>query len=141
VRTPELVELMIKKRLGEPVDERAYERALEDGVRDVVKRQAEIGIDVIDDGEYGKINWITYLCDRIGGLEPARTEAAEGSRETVCACARHHQKGEGRRYGDKLFDGGTERSGGAASERTARNDMRPACYTSPRSLSSHFTYA
>jgi 5-methyltetrahydropteroyltriglutamate--homocysteine methyltransferase len=79
VRTPELVELMIKKRLGEPVDERAYERALEDGVRDVVKRQAEIGIDVIDDGEYGKINWITYLCDRIGGLEPQRTEAAEGS--------------------------------------------------------------
>jgi 5-methyltetrahydropteroyltriglutamate--homocysteine methyltransferase len=79
VRTPELVELMIQKRLGEPVDERAYERALEDGVRAVIKRQAEIGIDVIDDGEYGKINWITYLCDRIGGLEPQRTEAAEGS--------------------------------------------------------------
>jgi 5-methyltetrahydropteroyltriglutamate--homocysteine methyltransferase len=69
VRTPELVELMIKNRLGEPVDEPTYEKALRAGVRDVVKRQADIGIDTVDDGEYGKINWITYLCDRIGGLE------------------------------------------------------------------------
>jgi 5-methyltetrahydropteroyltriglutamate--homocysteine methyltransferase len=79
VRTPELVELMIKNRLGEPVDEPTYEKALRAGVRDVVKRQADIGIDTVDDGEYGKINWITYLCDRIGGLESVRPpEELEG---------------------------------------------------------------
>jgi 5-methyltetrahydropteroyltriglutamate--homocysteine methyltransferase len=79
VRTPELVELMIKNRLGEPVDEPTYEKALRAGVRDVVKRQADIGIDTVDDGEYGKINWITYLCDRIGGLESVRApEELEG---------------------------------------------------------------
>ena len=69
VRTAEIVELMIQDRLGERVDEQAYERALRNGIRDVVKRQVDVGIDAIDDGEYGKSNWITYLCERIGGLE------------------------------------------------------------------------
>ncbi len=72
VRTPELVELMIQRRLGEPIGEETYEKALRSGVRDVVKRQADLGIDTIDDGEYGKLNWITYLCDRIGGLEEVK---------------------------------------------------------------------
>ena len=70
VRTPELVELLIQDRLGQPPQERVYKQTLRDGVRDVVKRQAATGIDVIDDGEYGKSNWITYLSERIRGLEP-----------------------------------------------------------------------
>jgi 5-methyltetrahydropteroyltriglutamate--homocysteine methyltransferase len=70
IRTPELVELMIRDRLGESVDSNTYEEAMRDGVRDVVRRQAEIGLDVIDDGEYGKANWITYLNERISGMEP-----------------------------------------------------------------------
>lgn len=70
VRTPELVELMIRDRLGETVDRADYERALKEGVREVVKKQADIGVDIIDDGEYGKANWITYLSERIGGMEP-----------------------------------------------------------------------
>ena len=35
-----------------------------------MQRQAEAGIDVIDDGEMGKPNWITYLYERVSGLEP-----------------------------------------------------------------------
>ncbi len=70
VRTPELVELMIRDRLGETVDRDEYEAALREGVREVVQKQAQAGVDVIDDGEYGKANWITYLSERIGGMEP-----------------------------------------------------------------------
>lgn len=70
VRTPELVELMIRDRLGETVNMDTFEMVLRDGVREVVKKQAEIGLDVIDDGEYGKANWITYLNERIAGMEP-----------------------------------------------------------------------
>ncbi|MEJ2760133.1 MAG: cobalamin-independent methionine synthase II family protein [Gammaproteobacteria bacterium] len=70
VRTPELVELLIRDRLGEPPDSETYEKTLREGERDVVRRQAEIGIDVVDDGEYGKANWITYLNERISGMEP-----------------------------------------------------------------------
>jgi 5-methyltetrahydropteroyltriglutamate--homocysteine methyltransferase len=70
VRTPELVELMIQSWLGRAPEPGTFEAALRDGVLDVVKRQAALGIDTIDDGEYGKSNWITYLSERIGGLEP-----------------------------------------------------------------------
>ena len=35
----------------------------------MVRRQAETGIDVIDDGEMGKATWITYLYERTSGLE------------------------------------------------------------------------
>jgi len=70
VRTPELVELLIRDRLGETINMDTYELALRDGVRDVVKKQAETGLDIIDDGEYGKANWITYLDERIAGMEP-----------------------------------------------------------------------
>ena len=35
-----------------------------------MRRQAEAGIDVVDDGEMGKSTWITYLYERVSGLEP-----------------------------------------------------------------------
>ena len=59
---------------GEPYDEAAYEQVLVDAVSDVVRRQLEAGIDVIDDGEMGKPNWITYLYERVSGLEARRVE-------------------------------------------------------------------
>jgi 5-methyltetrahydropteroyltriglutamate--homocysteine methyltransferase len=59
---------------GEPYDEAAYEQVLADAVSDVVRRQLEAGIDVIDDGEMGKPNWITYLYERVSGLEARRVE-------------------------------------------------------------------
>lgn len=81
VRTPELVELLIRDRLGETINIDTYEQVLRDGVRDVVKKQAETGLDVIDDGEYGKANWITYLDERIVGMErePAVNELEAGA--------------------------------------------------------------
>ena len=35
----------------------------------MVRRQARAGIDVVDDGEMGKSTWITYLYERVSGLE------------------------------------------------------------------------
>jgi 5-methyltetrahydropteroyltriglutamate--homocysteine methyltransferase len=71
VRPPAVVEMMIQQWLGQPVDPTAYEEALRDGVDDVVRHQVEIGIDVVDDGEFGKSNWITYLGERLRGLSPS----------------------------------------------------------------------
>ncbi|HLF71272.1 MAG TPA: cobalamin-independent methionine synthase II family protein [Dehalococcoidia bacterium] len=40
-------------------------------VEDVVKRQIDIGIDVVNDGEYGKKGGFSnYVQDRLGGIEP-----------------------------------------------------------------------
>jgi 5-methyltetrahydropteroyltriglutamate--homocysteine methyltransferase len=38
-------------------------------VEDVVRRQVEIGIDVVNDGEYGKSGWSLYFLDRVSGFE------------------------------------------------------------------------
>jgi len=46
-----------------------YQAALASAVGYVVRRQAETGVDVIDDGEMGKATWITYLYERTTGLE------------------------------------------------------------------------
>jgi 5-methyltetrahydropteroyltriglutamate--homocysteine methyltransferase len=38
-------------------------------VNEIVRRQAELGIDVIDDGEYGKPSFVSYINERLGGYE------------------------------------------------------------------------
>jgi 5-methyltetrahydropteroyltriglutamate--homocysteine methyltransferase len=69
IRPPELLAFLAAKERGQPVDEDAYERTLSDAVKDVVHHQVEVGIDVPDDGEMGKASWITYLYERVSGLE------------------------------------------------------------------------
>src|SRR5580704_18686582 len=39
------------------------------GVADVVRRQAATGIDVVDDGEFGKTMWTQYVVDRLDGVD------------------------------------------------------------------------
>jgi 5-methyltetrahydropteroyltriglutamate--homocysteine methyltransferase len=38
-------------------------------VQDVVRQQAELGIDIVGDGEFGKLSWATYVNGRLGGHE------------------------------------------------------------------------
>jgi 5-methyltetrahydropteroyltriglutamate--homocysteine methyltransferase len=42
---------------------------LREAVSDVVRRQLEVGIDVVDDGEFGKTMWSRYVYDRLDGIE------------------------------------------------------------------------
>ena len=76
-RPKALLDLLVAMEHGEHVDADAYERTLVEAVDDVVRRQVEAGIDVIDDGEMGKSNWIVYLYERVSGIEP-RFVPAEG---------------------------------------------------------------
>jgi 5-methyltetrahydropteroyltriglutamate--homocysteine methyltransferase len=64
---------------GESYDVDAYQRQLSAAVRDVVRRQADIGVDVVDDGETGKISWITYIYNRVTGIEPRIVPMEEGA--------------------------------------------------------------
>jgi 5-methyltetrahydropteroyltriglutamate--homocysteine methyltransferase len=43
-----------------------------------VRRQAEAGVDIVSDGEFGKASWITYLYERVSGLE-SRQVPLEGT--------------------------------------------------------------
>jgi 5-methyltetrahydropteroyltriglutamate--homocysteine methyltransferase len=68
-RSPELQELL-RSRL-DPKDGEAEEfrTGVYEGVADVVAKQAGIGIDVINDGEQGRVQYATYVKDRLNGFD------------------------------------------------------------------------
>jgi 5-methyltetrahydropteroyltriglutamate--homocysteine methyltransferase len=68
-RPDALLTLMEARSEGKPVDERAYAEEVRQAVRDIVRRQAELGIDIVADGEMGKPSFITYASERLAGLE------------------------------------------------------------------------
>jgi 5-methyltetrahydropteroyltriglutamate--homocysteine methyltransferase len=72
-RPPDLVELMLKKDQDEPVDEGVLDERVRTAVLDVVRRQAESGIDVISDGEFGKVGFNNYVKDRFTGFGGEQT--------------------------------------------------------------------
>src|SRR5579859_5987635 len=50
--------------------------ALPEAVKDVVKKQAAVGIDIVNDGELSKSNFTNYVRDRLGGIAPADAKAS-----------------------------------------------------------------
>jgi 5-methyltetrahydropteroyltriglutamate--homocysteine methyltransferase len=75
IRPPELLQFIRPKQAGQPYDEQAYANCLRSSVAQVVRRQAEAGIDLPSDGEFGKsISWSQYALQRLSGFErrPAR---------------------------------------------------------------------
>src|SRR5215470_11365024 len=70
IRPPALRAFLSAKEASEPFDPAAYAKCLKDSVAEVVRKQADIGIDVISDGEFGKaISWAQYALFRLGGFE------------------------------------------------------------------------
>jgi 5-methyltetrahydropteroyltriglutamate--homocysteine methyltransferase len=70
IRPDALVEFMRAKEFDKPFDEKAYEKCLTESVAAVVKQQADTGVDVISDGEFGKsISWAQYALERLSGFE------------------------------------------------------------------------
>jgi 5-methyltetrahydropteroyltriglutamate--homocysteine methyltransferase len=62
-RPPELIDLSPPN----VADEAHRLEVLRQSVADVVHKEAEIGVDIISDGEFGKSNWQSYIMDRISG--------------------------------------------------------------------------
>ena len=50
-------------------DEREFQKLLAQSVDEVVRHQAEIGLDIINDGEFGKTHWYRYVIDRFSGIK------------------------------------------------------------------------
>ena len=58
------------KQKGEGYDAGAHARNLTETVAEVVRQQAEAGVDVVSDGEFGKgISWSQYVFERMSGFE------------------------------------------------------------------------
>jgi 5-methyltetrahydropteroyltriglutamate--homocysteine methyltransferase len=70
IRPPALIEFLRAREERRPVDEAAFAACLTKSVADIVRRQAEAGIDVVSDGEFGKtISWSQYALERLSGFE------------------------------------------------------------------------
>jgi 5-methyltetrahydropteroyltriglutamate--homocysteine methyltransferase len=52
--------------------QQAYDTILRSSVADLVRKQAAAGIDIVSDGELGKVSWATYILDRVSGFEIRR---------------------------------------------------------------------
>jgi len=68
-RPPDLVALLNAKELGEAYDRAAYDARVARAISEIVAKQAAAGIDVIDDAEHSKVNWMSYARARLSGLE------------------------------------------------------------------------
>jgi len=73
-RPRDLLEMTLAKDRGEPYDGKAYPVRLKEAVAEVVRAQAHAGLDVVDDGEFGKAGFMHYVNERLAGFEP-RTDA------------------------------------------------------------------
>jgi len=67
-RPEALIRAMFAKEEGVPVDAAALEARIRDAVAAVVKKQAEAGIDLVNDGEMSKPSYATYIKDRLNGF-------------------------------------------------------------------------
>lgn len=67
-REDDLIEIMFAKEDGLPLDLAAVDARIAEAVQFVVDRQAEAGLDIINDGEQSKPSYATYIKDRLNGF-------------------------------------------------------------------------
>jgi 5-methyltetrahydropteroyltriglutamate--homocysteine methyltransferase len=67
-RPDDLIRMMYAKEEGVPVDPAALAARVKTAVEELVKKQAEAGVDLINDGEMSKPSYATYVKDRLNGF-------------------------------------------------------------------------
>lgn len=77
IRPDALRQLIWKRERGDAIDAQDYETTLANSVQEVVTRQAEIGIDIPSDGEFGKTGWTSYVMRRLNGLQPRQRKPGD----------------------------------------------------------------
>jgi 5-methyltetrahydropteroyltriglutamate--homocysteine methyltransferase len=68
-RPADLLEMNRPKQAGQKIDEAARAARVRTAVPEVVAKQVEAGVDVVNDGEYGKTNFLNYVRERLGGFQ------------------------------------------------------------------------
>jgi 5-methyltetrahydropteroyltriglutamate--homocysteine methyltransferase len=75
-RPDDLTAMLMARDRGEALDAAAFEARVTQGVAEVVKRQRDSGIDVVNDGEWSKPDYSTYVKNRLTGFEGRPTVQA-----------------------------------------------------------------
>jgi 5-methyltetrahydropteroyltriglutamate--homocysteine methyltransferase len=67
-RPPDLLQMMYDRGAGKPVDSSTLEARVSSAVEDIVRKQREVGLDLISDGEMSKPGFSTYIQERLDGF-------------------------------------------------------------------------
>ncbi len=75
-RPKDLMEMLMARNDGKPFDRDALAKRTREAVAEVVEKQIQCGVDVVNDGELGKSNFSRYTRERLGGFveRPARAD-------------------------------------------------------------------
>jgi 5-methyltetrahydropteroyltriglutamate--homocysteine methyltransferase len=79
-RPHDLLDAMKVKEAGQPYDREAYEARVAASVAEVVRKQSESGVDVVNDGEQSKTGFSNYIRDRLSGFEPVKGSTSQAVR-------------------------------------------------------------
>ena len=67
-RPDDLIRMMYAKEEGVPVERAALAARVRAAVAEVVRKQVDAGIDIVNDGEMSKPSYATYVKDRLAGF-------------------------------------------------------------------------
>lgn len=67
-RSQPVVDFIFAKEKQQPYDEVAFDHCMQNAVQETVKKQKDVGIDIVSDGETSKISYATYVKDRYTGF-------------------------------------------------------------------------
>jgi 5-methyltetrahydropteroyltriglutamate--homocysteine methyltransferase len=77
-RPKTLIDTIIGRELGQPIDEATFEAATAKAVDEAVSKQVAAGVDIISDGEMSKPSYTTYIRHRVEGIAPDPRAAERG---------------------------------------------------------------
>jgi 5-methyltetrahydropteroyltriglutamate--homocysteine methyltransferase len=146
-RPADLMALNEARAEGRKVDDGAYDRCLKSAVSDVVRRQRDVGIDIPDDGEFGKATaatydygpWWSYAFARLGGFVPPDSvpeSAHKKSSVAAMALTTMSQRRDWQKFGEFYQDPETANKVSG----TWRRPRRPVC-TAPLKYVGHAALA
>lgn len=67
-RTQDIADVLLERERGERFERESFDATMADAIAAAVAKQAEVGIDIVSDGETSKITYSTYVKDRLTGF-------------------------------------------------------------------------
>jgi 5-methyltetrahydropteroyltriglutamate--homocysteine methyltransferase len=77
-RPPALLDLLMAREEGRPVDETAFEASAATAVDQIVAQQVAAGIDIVSDGEMSKPSYTIYVRHRVNGIDMSAEAETKG---------------------------------------------------------------
>ncbi|RRJ31442.1 cobalamin-independent methionine synthase II family protein [Halocatena pleomorpha] len=73
-RSPELLELLKARQNGVDINEEEWNATVTKATRNVLTRQDDIGLDIVNNGEQARVSFNWYVADRLSGIDGKREQ-------------------------------------------------------------------